>query len=377
VKIVLLTTLVPTGPPSGGVYATLEINRVLSTYGTVDRWAVWNLEHTQPATIEWRGALRTSLGRLRRHGVLRALSHRAPLAVTRFYRRDLRASLANLSRVDLLFVDHVAMWQYAAAVQARRRVIYSHNVEAEIYQRAVTVDRSLWKRAVWSYEAAAMERYEGAALRGADAVLCAGTRDWSLLRDRYGVSGHVWYPPVASARPVSPKTSRGMTVGSVGTMTWQPNRWGMDWFIRDVWPLVLERFPAARLRLAGRGSEELPYGMIGGVERLGTVSDIHTFFEGLDVVVAPVCGGAGIKVKVMDAAARGLPVVTTPVGTEGLGSRFPFGIKVADTSEDFAACVCSFLHSRPHLPIPESVRWYDELVRGSAAAIDAAIDLPR
>jgi len=207
VRIVLLTTLVPAGPPSGGVYATLELSRVLSTYGAVERWAVWNLERGHAPDVEWRGALPTSLAHLRRHGVAHALSHAQPLSVGRFYRKDLCASLASVTRADLLFVDHLAMWQYATIIEAGRTVVYSHNVEAEIYQRAVKVDRGLLKRVVWSYEAAAMARYERNALRRANAVLCPGTRDWSLLRDRYGVNAHIWYPPVANARPWPARTA--------------------------------------------------------------------------------------------------------------------------------------------------------------------------
>jgi len=111
-----------------------------------------------------------------------------------------------------------------------------------------------------------------------------------------------------------------------------------------------------------------------GVERIGVVDDVHEFFEDLDVVVAPVRGGAGIKVKVMDAAARGLPVVTTSAGAEGLGSNLPKGIRVVDTSDDFARDVCSLLESHPHLPIHENVAWYDRLVRDGGGAIHAAIN---
>ena len=94
---------------------------------------------------------------------------------------------------------------------------------------------------------------------------------------------------------------------------------------------------------------------------------------GIDVVVAPIQGGAGIKVKVMDAAARGLPIVTTSSGVEGFGSSLPTGVRVADTAEAFAREVCSLLTARPVVPIRENIVWYDDLVRAGAAAIQKAI----
>jgi len=372
-RIVLLTTLAPAGPPSGGVYVTLGISRALSGYGRVEKWAVWSLGNEPNEGGEWRGTLPISLGRLRGHGVLRAVSRLLPLSVGRFYRTDFAALLSRTPPADLLFVDHVAMSQYVDVVAARRIVICSYNVEAEIYKRAVALERSRLKRAVWLYEANMMRRYEEAALRRADAVVCLGDRDRRLLHDFYGVDAEVWYPSVANARPVAERASRGLCLGSVGTMTWQPNRWGMDWFVRDVWPLVRQRVSAARIRLAGRGSEDLPYDGVGGVERVGMVDDLIDFYDDVDVFVAPVRGGGGIKIKVMDAAARGLPVVTTSSGVEGLGEKLPTAIRVADDPDSFAEEVCRLLQSRPRLPIAENIAWYQGLVKGGADAIARVI----
>src|SRR6185295_13182187 len=74
VRIVLLTTLAPGGAPSGGVHVTLAISRALSDYGTVERWAVWNFAPEANKGGEWQGSLSISLARLRRHGIVRAIS---------------------------------------------------------------------------------------------------------------------------------------------------------------------------------------------------------------------------------------------------------------------------------------------------------------
>jgi len=373
VRIVLLTTLAPGGAPSGGVHVTLAISRALSDYGIVEKWAVWNFAPEASEGGEWQGALSISLARLRRHGIVRAISQGLPLSVARFYRTDFVALLRRTPPADVLLVDHLAMWQYVGVVTARRTVICSHNVEAEIHDRALNLERAPLKRAVWWYEANTMQRYEAAALKQADGVLCLGTRDARVLRDRYGVAPQVWYPPISSVRPVTEKVNRGLEVATVGTMTWQPNRWGIDWFVREVWPLIRHGVPGARLRVAGRGSEDLPYDRVGGVERVGTVDDLSDFYEDVDVFVAPVRGGGGIKIKVMDAAARGLPVVTTSSGVEGLGENLPTAIRVADDRDGFAEEVCRLLQSRPRLPIAENIAWYQGLVKGGADAIARVI----
>jgi glycosyltransferase involved in cell wall biosynthesis len=372
-RILLLTTLVPAGPPSGGTLATMELSRQLETYGEVERWAVWTYERDAPENRGWRGADAISLAWLRRHGLARALVRRQPLSVTRFFRPLLARQLAACRPVDLFFADHLGVWQYAHLVSAKRRVIYSHNVESEIYQRAALLEPSVFRRLVWRYEARAMARYERRALREPDAVICPGTRDQAALLDRYGVAAEAWYPPVTDIHPVRARRGSGKVVGSVGSFTWQPNRWGTDWFVEEVWPLVRRESPGARLRLAGRGSDRLPCSSEPSIECLGVVDDLDGFYESVDVVVAPIRGGAGIKVKVMDAAGRGLPVVTTPTGVEGFGAALPSTIAVAETQSEFARRVLAALKPFPVLPLTEGVLWYRSLIDRGAGAVHRAV----
>jgi hypothetical protein len=103
------------------------------------------------------------------------------------------------------------------------------------------------------------------------------------------------------------------------------------------------------------------------------VDDLDEFYESVDVVVAPVRGGAGLKIKVMDAAARGLPLVTTSGGVEGFGPDLPPTIAVAEHAERFAERVAAFLKSKPALPLEANVAWYERLVGKGEEAIEAAV----
>lgn len=372
-RILLLTTLVPTDPPSGGTLATLELSRRLETYGEVQRWAVWGLGEGTAQHGMWQGARAITLAQLRRRGLARGVARGLPLTVARFHRREVATALSRLGRFDLFFADHLAMWQYSSLVDAERRVIYSHNVESEIYERAASRDPSVVARTIWRREARVMARYEGAALRAAQAVICPGIRDQASLATRYGIQVEAWYPPVGEVELVPARRSQGQVVASVGTMEWLPNRWGMDWFVHEVWPLIRQAVPQAQLRLGGRGSERLPYSNCPGVECFGPVWDLSAFFADVDVVVAPIRGGAGIKIKVMDAAARGLPAVTTSIGIEGFGAHVPRGIAVADQAHAFASSVLGFLRGRLDLPVEENVLWYQHLVRSGGRAIETAV----
>jgi len=106
---------------------------------------------------------------------------------------------------------------------------------------------------------------------------------------------------------------------------------------------------------------------------VGRVTSAEAFYHDVDVVVAPVFGGGGIKIKVLDAAGRGLPVVATSTAVEGLGSPLPAGLVVNDDPESFALLVCTFLSQPGRLPIDANVAWYRRLVRLGEVALAWAV----
>jgi glycosyltransferase involved in cell wall biosynthesis len=107
--------------------------------------------------------------------------------------------------------------------------------------------------------------------------------------------------------------------GILGTASWSPTADAMLRLTGQVWPQVLAIRPDARLRVAGRGTEALaPALQAPGVDMLGPVESAAGFLRSLAVLVYPPVRGSGTKVKVLEALACGVPVVTTPPGAEGL-----------------------------------------------------------
>lgn len=110
--------------------------------------------------------------------------------------------------------------------------------------------------------------------------------------------------------------------GLIGTASWPPTANAVRRLLTRVWPLVLERRPDARLILAGAGMEAATFGAPSdqaGVEWRGSVASASDFLRELGVLLYPLTAGSGAKVKVLEALALGVPVVTTREGAEGLG----------------------------------------------------------
>jgi glycosyltransferase involved in cell wall biosynthesis len=121
--------------------------------------------------------------------------------------------------------------------------------------------------------------------------------------------------------------------GLIGTAVWPPTANAVERLLTRVWPLVLERRPDARLLLAGFGMDRDAFSHLPdlpGVEWRGTVASATGFLRELGVLLYPLDRGSGAKIKVLEALALGVPIVTTPDGAEGIGGRGGIVVETAD-----------------------------------------------
>jgi polysaccharide biosynthesis protein PslH len=137
-------------------------------------------------------------------------------------------------------------------------------------------------------------------------------------------------PEEAAARPG--------TAGLIGTGVWPPTADAIRRLLGGLWADVRRRVPGATLELAGRS---LPDVGGDGVRRLGEVPSAADFLRSLSVLAYPVGRGSGMKVKVLEALALGVPVVTTPDGAEGIPPTD--GIVVATDDATLAAALAGLL----------------------------------
>ena len=148
-----------------------------------------------------------------------------------------------------------------------------------------------------------------------------------------------YYTPRATLGPA--------TAGLIGTASWPPTAKAVERLLTEVWPLVYERRPGAQLLLAGAGMERSRFAHLPdcpGVEWRGRVPSAAAFLRELGLLIYPLSAGSGLKVKVLEALALGVPVVTTPDGAEGLGGLG--GVIVASENQPIAEAAVALLDDR-------------------------------
>lgn len=132
--------------------------------------------------------------------------------------------------------------------------------------------------------------------------------------------------------------------GIIGSASWPPTADAVKRLVSRVWPSIARRVPEARLAVAGRGTESLVVDGARGVDVLGEVPSSSAFFSELSLLLFPLERGSGMKVKVLEALACGVPVVTTPAGAEGVAPTD--GVVVCTGDDELADAAARLLSDK-------------------------------
>src|SRR5918994_456388 len=279
---------------------------------------------------------------------------RLPYAVGKYRSAHLQARLVNLlatGEFDLVVCDFLAPVANVPPHLPCPSVLFTHNVEAEIWRRHAETARSPLRKALLSAQWRRTVRLERDAVRRFDLVLAVSDTDRRTLLQAYGPlrqAVHVvptgvdtrYFADVAGAvRP------RHMVF--TGSMDWLPNEDGMLYFVRDVLPLIRREEPDATLAIVGRAPTPaiVKLGSEYGVEVTGRVDDVRPHVAAGAVYVVPLRIGGGTRLKIFEAMAMGKAVVSTTVGAEGLPVGPGHDIVVADEPARFAQAVVRLFRS--------------------------------
>lgn len=271
-----------------------------------------------------------------------------PPLVDRFagFGREIEQALAG-RRYDIGLVEHFWCAPYGEQVAriCGRTVLDLHNIESVLDQRCAEVEGGAraWAHRVFSRAARKLERTW---LPRFSEVLTASESDAERARAIAPGARVTVYP---NALPLSPLPARGNEDAIVfsGNMEYHPNISAVRFFRREVWPLLRERWPGLVWRLIGKNPEAVRRYTSGDarIQEQGQVDDAIGELARAKVAVVPVLAGSGTRLKILEAWAAGVPVVSTTLGAEGLGARDGESLLLADGGPAFAEAVSRLLAS--------------------------------
>lgn len=259
--------------------------------------------------------------------------HRLP-AVSRAVARLIMDFRPQVVHVEQL---HALAQAAPAAAQGIPVVLRAQNVESDLWHGAAGLCGGL--RARWlAAEARRLAVAEGNAVGQVAAAVALTDEDAARLRALAGGrADHVEVVPVPhpSELPAASPVEGSPAVVLVGSGGWLPNRAGAEWFLDQVWPRVVAGNAGARLHVFGESSRVPP---TQGFLRPAPHDSREAFPAGA-ILVVPLAVASGVRMKILEAWARGLAVVATPAAAAGLGAAAGRELLVASDPQDFAAAV--------------------------------------
>jgi len=297
------TTLVSLVPPH-------ELEARIPTPPRPVELKIVRVPHAPPPFLEaaWRGAF-----------------GRWPYTIARYRSARLEATLRRRvqeERPVLVLVNNLAMASYAETSGEAAFVLRTHNLEWRWLDRYAGSLRDPLSRAYARIQARRMRATEADLCTRCDLVLSIQEDETRELRE-LAPGARIETVPVGVdfARYAAPAPEQPPVVLLTGSFGWAPNPEGARKFLAEGWPRVREHVPAARLRLVGKdlSADLATAARAAGAEAVGYVESMAPEFARSTAMVVPLWIGGGARVKIVEAFAARLPVVSTPIGCEGLG----------------------------------------------------------
>lgn len=358
-KVLLLTQVLPYPPDSGPKIKTWNVLKYLAERHKVtlasfvrgDQSAdVAHLRrycqavHTTPME---RGVVQDGLA------MVRSLLMRQPWMMVRDDRVGMRRLVDRLAAegsFDVVHADQLNMGQYAAQVPDAFKVLDAHNALGLLYKRLWETMPPGPRKWLLGRDWRQLESYEGRFVREFDAVLAVSHEDKTALQEAAGESVDITVIPIAidtDEVAVVERQSNPRHILHIGTMYWPPNIDGVLWFARRVFPLIRQQRPDVQFDVVGaRPPREITAlsGDESGINVTGYVPAPTPYYQQAALMVVPLRAGGGMRVKILNALARGIPVVSTTLGCEGIDVMPGRDVLTGDTPEAFAAQALQILN---------------------------------
>ena len=280
-----------------------------------------------------------------------------PRPVSEFFSLELAQDVEHTVRdfrPDVVQFLASTMAQYRKWTGDTPSVVTALDISFVAHRRAIAARHGI-ERLRARCEWLRMLRYESAAFRRADHVIAVSEREADIARAVGGHNRVTAVPPGVDREELAPR-ERSPAPGSLlylGHMEHYPNLDGLLFLYRDIWPHIRHAYPKARLTVAGGGlweelAREAPDTLAwmerdASVELGGFVPDLRALMDATAAMAAPMRLGSGVRNKVIEAMAAGLPIVTTRLGAEGIAAAHERELLLADEPEAFARQVVRLL----------------------------------
>lgn len=273
--------------------------------------------------------------------------------VKRFVSADFERKITEIlgqHDYDIILLESLYVSPYIDLIRSfsnAKVVLRSPNVEYVIWERVADNSNNILKKSYLSLLAKRLKVYEQSVLDKLDGIASVTKEDLALFKEMGFKRKGIAVPTgiiIDKDLFVEIEQEEELSVFHIASMNWLPNVEAVDWFLKNVWNLVLLEVPKAKLYLAGR---DMPDWLLKHKQKnvvvIGEVANARDFYRSKKIMVVPILSGGGMRVKIIEGMAIGKTIVSTTIGAEGIHCEHGKHILIANSPTDFAAAVIQCL----------------------------------
>jgi hypothetical protein len=258
--------------------------------------------------------------------------------ISRFYSKSVKKQLEQLCKkmnFDIVIFEGLFTTIYQKDIQGFSNAKFgyrAHNIEHEIWQQLEKKEPNFAKKYFLKLLAKNLKTKELELINSVDFILPLSSKDEvNINKISRNPSFHI---PVSIDNQKQKIDFSRVSLCFIGSFNWIPNREGIVWFIKNIFPSIKENYPEICINIAGIESEKInELKGLDGVNLKGFVKNSSDFLLDNGIFVAPLISGSGVKIKVLEALNIGMPCVLTEIASEGLD--LPDSINISKTADDF------------------------------------------
>jgi glycosyltransferase involved in cell wall biosynthesis len=249
---------------------------------------------------------------------------RDPYNLSRFFSVDVDIRLTRLlqkEKYDCIILESIFSSPYLPTIRRNVKtkvILRSHNIEHQIWNKLALGEKNIFKRIYLSYLSKKLYKAEIEAWRSVDGIACISYDDLQFTRALSQKPSYL-LPVAMPVQPAVQMEGNKLRVYHIGSMDWLPNIEAINGFVENTLPAVLIEFPEFEFHIAGR---KMPASLhnkkIPGIVSWGEVESAESFARNFQIMLVPLQSGSGIRIKILEAFAMGIAVISTEQGIRGL-----------------------------------------------------------
>jgi glycosyltransferase involved in cell wall biosynthesis len=248
---------------------------------------------------------------------------------------------------DIVQLESIFVAPYISTIRRYSKakiVLRVPNVEHRIWGRFLLQQKNILKKMILNRMVTDLKNYELSVFEQIDAFLPVSEPDYFFFHEQFPtlpgmvISVGIDMDKYKAIEEVLPLPNP--TLFYIGSMNWKPNLEGLDWFIQDVFPKIVQKFPDIVFTIAGRGMPKKWMKMnTSNLKIVGEVADANKFINSHQIMIVPLLSGSGIRIKILEGMALKKTIITTPIGAEGLNVENGLNIFIANTPQEFVNAI--------------------------------------